>query len=179
MEIDMSNYKKHAMVEFKAAGWTDENGKYKDEMQESICNHVLKLLDMFAEDGHSGTTAPYTIDLFKQLALFKPLAPLTGEDDEWHDVSGYSGKTLYQNKRASHVFKDENGAYDIDGKVFWEWVKSYDDDGNPIVGKSYYTSYDSRTPVTFPYNVPEKQIYEYRYSDAEPKQPAQNEEGFL
>ena len=175
----MSNYKKHAMVEFRVAGWTDENGKYKDEMQEAICNNVLKMLDVFADEGHSGTSASYTIGLFKKLASFKPISPLTGEDDEWYNVSEYSGKTTYQNKRASHVFKDENGAYDIDGKVFWEWAKDYDEDGSPSVYKSYYSSYDSRTPVTFPYVVPEKPIYEYRYSDAEPRQPAQNEEGFL
>ena len=37
----MNNYQKHAMVEFRAAGWCDENGKFNDEMQEMICNHVL------------------------------------------------------------------------------------------------------------------------------------------
>ena len=44
----MSNYKVHAMREFRAAGWVDENDKYTDDMQEMICNHVLALLDVFA-----------------------------------------------------------------------------------------------------------------------------------
>lgn len=173
----MSNYEKHAMMEFKAAGWLDENDKFIDEMQEAICNHVLKLLEVFDGEGHSGTTAPYTIDLFSRLASFKPVAPLTGEDWEWHDVSEYGGRDngpVYQNKRASHVFKDNTGAYDIDGKVFWEWQKF---EGEPF--KSYYTCRESRVPVTFPYVVPEKPEYVYRYSDAEPSAPAQNEEGLL
>ena len=172
----MSNLLKHAEIEFKAAGWTDENGKFDDEMQEAICTHVLKLIEIFSEEGHSGSTAPYAINLFQRLAMFKPIAPLTGEDWEWHDVSEYSGKTTYQNRRCSSVFKDGNGeAYNIDGKVFWEWYK--DEDGKP--SKSYYGCYESRVPVTFPYVVPDKPIYEYRQSDAEPRTPPQTEEGFI
>ena len=78
----MSNYITHAMTEFRAAGWVDENGKYCDEMQEAICNHVMKLLEVFSEEGHSGSTAPYAINLFSKLAKFEPVAPLTGEDWE-------------------------------------------------------------------------------------------------
>ena len=74
----MSNYERHAMMEFRAAGWTDESGKFNDEMQEMICKHVMKLLEVFADEGHSGSSAPYAINLFKQLASFEPVAPLTG-----------------------------------------------------------------------------------------------------
>lgn len=180
----MSNLLWHAEEEFRAAGWVDENGKYNDDMQEAICKHVLKLLKVFSTEGHTGSTAPYAISLFSRLARFEPIAPLTGEDWEWikHD---YSNGVSYQNKRCSSVFKDENGeAYNIDGKVFWEWCKRPLDEDEPgypgeCVYKSYYTSRDSRVPVTFPYAVPDKPIYEYRYSDADPKQPAQNENGFL
>ena len=34
----MNNYQKHAMREFQYAGWVDENGKFKDDMQEQICD---------------------------------------------------------------------------------------------------------------------------------------------
>ena len=146
----MSNLHSHALMEFRAAGWIDENGKFNDEMQEAICNHVLKLLDVFADEGHSGTTAPYTIDLFKKLAMFEPIVPLTGEDWEWSDVSEYGGRDngpLYQNKRCGHVFKDNNGAYDIDGIVWYDWYT----DENGEKSKSYFTNFKSRVPVTFPY----------------------------
>ena len=172
----MSNYNSHAMTEFRAAGWIDENGKYCDEMQQAICEHVLKLLEVFDGEGHSGSSAPYAINVFKTLASFEPLVPLTGEDWEWTDVSEYSGRTLYQNKRCSSVFKHgDDTAYDIDGKVFWEWAK--DENGDSF--KSYYTGNGSQVPVTFPYVKPKEPIYEYRYSDATPQQPAQNEQGFL
>ena len=176
----MNNYQKHAMVEFRAAGWCDENGKFNDEMQEMVCNHVLKLLDVFADEGHSGSSAPYAIGLFSRLAKFEPIAPLTGEDWEWSDT-GHN----YQNKRASHVFKDYDGnCYDIDGKVFWEWQSrplDSDEEGYPgtKVYKFYYSCFESRVPVTFPYTVPEKPEYVYCYSDAEPPAPSQNEQGLL
>ena len=167
-------------MEFKAAGWTDENGKFNDDMQEAICNHVLKLLEVFDGEGHSGSTAPYAINMFSRLANFKPIAPLTGEDWEWikHD---YSGDVSYQNKRCGSVFKDEDGnAYNIDGIVFWEWARSYDDEGKPSgISKSYYTCRESRVPVTFPYIVPDRPQYKWRHSDAEPRTPAQTEEGFI
>lgn len=180
----MSNLNKHAWLEFKAAGWLDENDKFKDDMQEAICNHILALLKVFADEGHSGTTAPYTVDLFKKLAMYEPIVPLTGEDWEWQDVSDRSGGyTWYQNKRCSHVFKDKDGAYDIDGRVFWEWSERplhEDEEGYPGMSepyKSYYTGRDSRTPVTFPYTP--STVYVWRWSDAEPRTPNQNEQGFI
>lgn len=171
----MSTYD-HALMEFRAAGWVDSEGKYIDEMQEMLCEGVLKLLKVFADEGHSGSSAPYAVDLFKKLAMFEPIVPLTGEDWEWGDVSDRGdGSILYQNKRCSHVFKEGNGeAYDIDGRVFWEWYK---DQETGEAFKSYYTSRDSRVPVTFPYTP--QRVYVYRYLDADPKGPKQNEQGLL
>jgi len=144
----MSNLKSHAWEEFKAAGWLDEHGNFKDEMQEAICNHVLKLIEIFSEEGHSGSSAPYAIELFKKLAMFEPIAPLTGEDWEWSDVAEQSGRVLWQNKRCSHVFKDPNGAYDINGVVWWEWSTDKET-GEKF--KTHFTNFKSRVPVTFPY----------------------------
>ena len=150
------SYKTHAELEFRAAGWTDENGKFEDEMQELMCKQVLELLDLFSTHGHSGSTAPYAISLFEKLASFKPVTPLTGEDWEWNEICDgrTDGVTVFQNKRASHVFKQsdrfDGQPYDIQGKVFWNWVSYPDvDDGKPF--KSHYTSSDSHVPVTFPY----------------------------
>lgn len=152
----MSNLNRHALMEFRAAGWLNEDGSYKDEMQAAICEHVLTLLRVFSDEGHSGSTAPYAINLFKKLAMFDPIVPLTGEDWEWNDT----GHGILQNKRCSHVFKDAtrfNGqAYDIQGKVFYEWRERHldeDEEGYPGMRrfKSTYTSKDSHVPITFPY----------------------------
>ena len=170
----MNNLEKHAREEFRAAGWMDENGDIKDEMQAAICADVLDLLNLFSKQGHSGSSGSYTINMFNRLVDFKCVAPLTGEDWEWNDT----GHDTYQNRRCSSVFKDKNTGecYDIDGKVFWEWQVSQSD-GKPY--KSYYHSGGCATPVTFPYTPPKEPIYEYRYSDATPPAPPQTEEGLL
>lgn len=130
------NYKDYAMQEFRAAGWVSDEGKWINEMQELICKQVLELLEIFSKHGHSGTSAPYATNLFKELALFKPLVPLTGEDWEWVEV----GEKEWQNKRCFHVFKGADGrAYDNDGKIFRE-----PDGVCYITGKS-------RVYITFPY----------------------------
>lgn len=151
--------KNHAITEFRAAKFIDENGVYCDEMQEAICNHVLKLLEVFSDEGHSGSSAPYAIDMFKKLAMFEPLVPLTGEDWEWSDVSEYGGRDdgpLYQNKRCGRVFKDNNGAYDIDGIVWYDWYTNEEGEKH----KSYFSGKGSRVPVTFPY-VPKTEYKEW------------------
>jgi len=131
------SYRGHAMVEFRAAGWVDDAGNWTDDMQKLICEQVLELLDFFSKHGHSGSSAPYAIGLFKKLASFEPIVPLTGEDWEWSEVSD---RGTVQNKRCSHVFKDTNGrAYDIDGRIFRQ------------PNGSCYTGKGSWVYVDFPY----------------------------
>lgn len=169
----MNNYEKHALNEFKAAGWIKDDGTYVDEMQEMICNGVIKLLEIFCDEGHSGSSAPYAINMFEKLAKFEPLVPLTGEDWEWSERLDYGIEPSYQNRRCSHVFKDADGkAYDIQGKVFWEWAGTKE---RPY--KSHYTCRESRVYIDFPYTP--KTEYVYRYSDATPPAPNQTEEGLL
>ena len=177
----MNNFEKHAREEFRAAGWMDENGDIKDEMQAMICADVLDLLNVFAKQGHSGSSASYALSLFNRLADFKCIGPLTGQDSEWNEAS----PGLWQNKRCSSVFKNKEGdAWDINSKVFWEWCQGpYDEDEKGYPGmsvyKSYYTNGESHMAITFPYTPPKEPIYEYRYSDATPPAPPQTEEGLL
>jgi hypothetical protein len=125
----------YAEQELKAAGLFDEDGLY-DGM---IGKAVMELIDVFAAQGHSGMSAEITRDAFDKVASYKPLAPLSGEDDEWNEVV----EGVWQNKRCSTVFRQtdrfDGQAYDIDGKVFRE------------PNGSCFTSADSRTPITFPY----------------------------
>ena len=152
----MSNCRLHALDEFRAAGFIDENGIYCDEMQEAICEHVLKLLDVFADEGHSGFSASYTINLFAKLAKFEPIVPLTGEDWEWHEAS----PGVFQNKRCSHVFKQKDRfdgqAYDINAKVFWNW---YIEKEFVAISKIHYTGRDSFVPITFPYTPKSEYVF--------------------
>ena len=112
----MSNLIKHAKKEL---GFIYDKEDLKVPYNKAAYDAVIELIKVFSKQGHSGFSAPYTINTFKKLAMFETLSPLTGEDDEWGNVSDRSGEELYQNKRNSSVFKDKKGAYCIDG-VIWK-----------------------------------------------------------
>lgn len=128
---ERSNLELHAEEELKRAGMFDEDSDYGGALGDA----VMKMVRLFAEEGHSGMSAGAAISLFERVVKFEPLTPLTGEDDEWHEV----GDGQFQNIRCSHVFKNAEGAYDINGRIFRE------------PSGACFTSSESRAPVTFPY----------------------------
>jgi hypothetical protein len=136
--------------------WTDEGGVFKDDVQKMICEQVLDLLNLFYTHGHSGSSAPYAINLFKRLASFEPIGPLTGVDSEWNEV----GDGIFQNNRCGHVFKQadrfDGQAYDIEAIIWWDW---YTDKETGVKYKSHFTNRDSAQPITFPY-TPERKYME-------------------
>ena len=114
------------------------------KMQTVMNNDILNIIELFSNQGHSGFSASYALNILTRLLKFNPIAPLTGEDDEWVKLD-YNDDTMYQNKRCSGVFKNSNNqAYYIDGKVF-----SNDN------GHTWYTNKDSRIFIEFPFNVPD------------------------
>ena len=121
-----------------------------DEMQDRMDAHILKILEVFADEGHSGFSAEYAIKCLTRLLMFLPLTPLTGEDDEWVEIreKEMGRPSCFQNNRYSAVFKENGEAYNIHGKLF-------SDNG----GESWYSCKESRVPITFPYSVPGKPEY--------------------
>lgn len=121
------------------------------EMQKTINDDILQMVRVFSEQGHSGFSSGYALSIIKRLLAYKPITPLTGDDDEW--CSPFDNEGTQQNKRCSAVFRknfDNSTAYYLDGKVF-------SDNG----GESWFSSkgLGSFTPVTFPFTVPEKPEY--------------------
>jgi hypothetical protein len=100
----MSNLKSHAELELEMAGLLSPDSVYDGMLGKS----VLELLEVFANQGHSGTSASMTSDLFNKLSRYEPLGALTGKDEEWGFLD-YGDTTLYQNKRDSGVFKHNDG----------------------------------------------------------------------
>lgn len=130
-----------------------------DGLQDAINKNILDIVELFASQGHSGISAGYAMSILERLLRFKPLTPLTGEDDEWTEVSDKMGQRCFQNKRCSSVFKttDTQGntikVHDID-------AIAYSDNG----GLTWFTSSSFRKNVTFPYEPPthpEKIYIEY------------------
>lgn len=131
----MSNLLAHAKHELSLLRGGDE----PDEMQDAIEAHILKMVELFADEGHTGMSAGYAIQILEKVLRYEPITPLTGADDEWTDLE-YAPDMKYQNKRCGHVFKGADGrAYDSEGRIF------RDPDG------SCYTSQGSRVYIEFPY----------------------------
>ena len=138
----MSDLIAHAKKEFELLGWPGDS-----EMQKAMCDNILELLQVFSDQDHSGMSAGYCLYLFKELAKFNPLGPLTGQDDEWNEV----GTGIYQNRRECTVFKENGQAYWMDGKIF------RDPDGRT------YTSKDSRVNIEFPWEKPKSEFVDVEH----------------
>ena len=98
----MSNLVNHAKLELELAGYFDKDGMYGD----LIGKAVLELVETFSDQGHSGISAGIVSSIFRRVADFKPLTPLTFKDEEWNDIGSLGGDEVsFQNKRNSAVFK--------------------------------------------------------------------------
>ena len=135
------------------AGCKESEGEDGYEMQVLINKDILDIVKVFCSQGHSGSTAWYTLSMIKQLLDWKPITPINGEESEWGEGYRVDEYICQQNKRCSAVFRhnmDNSTAYYIDGRV-------YSDDG----GFTWFTNRKSHIPVTFPFKVPEKPEYIY------------------
>lgn len=102
-------------------------------------NHILRIIKEFSDEGHSGFSAKYTINILTKLMKYEPLSPLTGKEDEWTAVD-FDSNMMYQNNRCYRVFKRADGtAYDSEGRVF------VDSRGNQ------FTTKESLVDIHFPY----------------------------
>jgi hypothetical protein len=86
---------------------------------------ILNICKAFGKSGQSGGSAPYTAyaisKTIEELLLFRTLSPLTGEDDEWCDITEINNnEPMFQNVRDSRVFKygKESKSEFIDAIVF-------------------------------------------------------------
>lgn len=135
-----------ALVEFaekelREAGWFDADADYGGLVGPA----VLKMVEQFAEEGHSGYSAHLCLHLFSRVAAFKPLNPLRNpmENGEYIDhTSISSGHPAYQSTRRSSVFSEDRGKtwYDLDLKPpKWKRILAK---VLPLSGRVY---------ITFPY----------------------------
>lgn len=145
-----------AKMELMAAGFTGDDIVI-DGPKKWLYYNILELIEVFAKQGHSKTSAEECAKMFYNLVNYDLLSPLTGEDWEWDDMSLETGFAFYQNKRCDHVFKINGHAFDASSKVFWRFED--DENGNPI--KSYFChNVYSLGVVKFPY-TPKSELFFY------------------
>jgi hypothetical protein len=90
----------------------------KCEMNKYMYNNILRMVDSFSGQGHSGFSAHYCLDIFDKIIRYKPLTELTNSEYDWNDVSEYcSEEAIWQSSRNPSCFSlDLQNYYDIDSK---------------------------------------------------------------
>lgn len=94
----MSNLVAHAKRELELVGEEPE-----------IIDGYLKVIQAFADMGHSGGSASVAIPVINELLQFNNLTPLTDDPSEWNNVSDISGEEMWQNRRNSEAFSTDGG----------------------------------------------------------------------
>ena len=102
-------------------------------------DRMVQILELFFDQWDSGGAVWVASDALNRLIAGKCLSPLTGEDDEWVEVSD----GMFQNRRISSVFKDPR---------FFEGKKAYDID-NPERDEN-----GSWVAIEFPYYPKEAKV---------------------
>jgi hypothetical protein len=75
------------------------------ETDEEYIEGLVKVIEAFAEFGHSGGSASIAIPTINTLLQFKPLSPLTNDPSEWiHQADG-----VWQSARDSEAFSNDAG----------------------------------------------------------------------
>lgn len=173
----MTNSKSHAKRELELLEKTTP-----DAIVTPFKNEILALCEAFGKSGQSGGSAPFTATAIsqavKKLMMFETLAPLTGEDSEWVDMSEYNdGELMFQNNRDSRVFK--NGK---DGQAYFIEAIVFDGDiggrftGNGSVTHNGENISSSQYIKEFPF-IPKTfyvDVIDHRWVDKEEKTPDEN-----
>jgi hypothetical protein len=103
---------KHAKRELELAGLFDKDSDYDGEIGKA----VMQLIRVFSKQGHSGFSAGMTLSIFNKVASYKTLTPITGNPEEWMNVSEVSGEPMWQSTRCPSVFSKDGLKtwYDLD-----------------------------------------------------------------
>lgn len=149
----MTNLEKHADKELKLAGINSSDADYGGELYEA----VMELVRTFANQGHSGGSAARTLQLFKKVASYELLTPLSGKDSEWNDI----GNDSFQNNRDPRVFKQgkDGRAYFLNAIVWRTQIGSTwsGKSKEGITSRQYIRSFPF-TPKTFYVDVIQKEV---------------------
>ena len=110
---------------------------------------AFKGIDLASNEGRE--LVANAMFVFNAIINFEPLTPLTGEDDEWHDVGYNERRTVYQNRRLSTVFKEDGKAYRIGHTLFARPTADYHgwhqvDRGRDLSSQSVVFPYDASAP---------------------------------
>ncbi len=110
----MSNLVEHAERELKLAGLFKTESDYSGRVAEG----VMRVVKVFAKEGHSGSSAGITVTLLTKLLNFENLVPINSDPQYWVEVQeGCRGTNpLWQSIRNPSYFSEDGGVtfYNLD-----------------------------------------------------------------
>lgn len=112
---------------------------------------MIEILEKFFDQWDSGGAVHAVAPILMRCIAGKPLAPLTGADDEWFQPM--DGMDVWQNRRCSSVFKERSASGEL---VCFDINASPPPDADPVF---LADKKRVRHPIAFPYwpdqaNVP-------------------------
>jgi hypothetical protein len=125
---ERSSFEVWAEAELRRAGLFDQDSDYDGMLGDS----VMKLIEAFSGEGHSGYSAHLAASIFRDLSDWKPLTPLTDSPDEWNHIEeAMAGRPdCWQSARRPDAFSNDRGKtyYLLDEKQAWwrralRWVR--------------------------------------------------------
>jgi len=120
----MSNLVQHAIQEMKIAGLYDEDADYGGMIPDA----VLKCVEAFAGQGHSGGSASIVISILERVLRFETLSPINSDPNYWMEhsaeVAGRPG--VWQSTRNPAYFSQDGGRtfYSLDDPEKKNWPRS-------------------------------------------------------
>lgn len=148
--------------------FVDELNSSKDEMQDYITKNFYELKNKM--DEIFNPAKPENWSLLHKILKGDPLTPLTGNPEEWTDISRMmwvrEGVRQYQNKRCSSVFKDVFEKDNIEIAYYLK-EKAFSDNG----GATWWTKGGQPyNQIKFPFEIPQtKLIYTYEPWEDSPR----------
>jgi hypothetical protein len=119
---------------------------------------ILALCETFGDSGQSGGSAPFVVSALTKtinnLLSYKPLNPITGNNEEWNDISGHNNEEpLFQNKRCSALFKNNNNDKSYyQNAIVWKGESDYDTfTGGVYIDDKEWKFIHSKQYVKFPF----------------------------
>jgi hypothetical protein len=84
---------------------------------------IVRVVQAFADMGHSGASAMFCIPVVERLLRYQPLGPLTNDPDEWmHIEENIAGDAVtWQSRRRPDAFSNDGGKtyYCLDEERRW------------------------------------------------------------
>ena len=80
---------KYAENEFRLCEWLNSDGTYRDKETEKMCTNIIEILKTIETQQNSEFNYGVMIDVLTRLLNYKPISPLTGNNNEWCDLPLY------------------------------------------------------------------------------------------